>query len=53
MLQRFQENPDLVLAHGTPWLAENIFPVPTEREIATYRKNQAVYRALLRKKQSL
>ena len=50
MLQRFQENPDFVLAHGTPWLAENIFPVPTEREIATYRKNQAVYRALLRKK---
>ncbi|MFM6280596.1 MAG: tRNA (guanosine(46)-N7)-methyltransferase TrmB, partial [Dolichospermum sp.] len=26
------------------------FPVPTEREIATYNKGEPVYRALFRKK---
>ena len=49
MRENFLEHESFHLAHGDFWLAENIFPVPTEREIATQNKGQPVYRVLLRK----
>jgi tRNA (guanine-N7-)-methyltransferase len=48
MTERFQAHPHFVRQHQTPWLAENIFPVPTEREKSTYNKSQPVYRSLFR-----
>jgi tRNA (guanine-N7-)-methyltransferase len=46
MSNRFAENPHFIRQHEEPWLAENIFPVSTEREIATYNKGEKVYRSL-------
>ncbi|MDJ0525119.1 MAG: tRNA (guanosine(46)-N7)-methyltransferase TrmB, partial [Microcystis sp. M53600_WE12] len=48
MTERFQAHPHFVRQHQTPWLEENIFPVPTEREKSTYNKGQPVYRSLFR-----
>ena len=49
MKDRFAENKQLILTHETPWLAENILPVPTEREIACFNLNRPVYRCLFQK----
>lgn len=46
MTDRFAENPNFIRQHESQWLEENIFPVPTEREIATYNKGENVYRSL-------
>jgi tRNA (guanine-N7-)-methyltransferase len=48
MTERFQAHPHFVRQHQTPWLAENIFPIATEREKSTYNKGQPVYRSLFR-----
>ncbi|MBD2143406.1 tRNA (guanosine(46)-N7)-methyltransferase TrmB [Anabaena sp. FACHB-1250] len=50
MCDRFYEHPAFEKLGTTTWLAENPFPVPTEREIATFNKGEPVYRALFRKK---
>ncbi len=50
MGDRFQENPAFEKLGTTTWLAENPLPVPTERELATQKKGEPVYRALFRKK---
>lgn len=49
MGDRFQAHPAFVPTHSG-WLTENPFPVPTEREIATHRKGQPVYRQLLQRR---
>lgn len=49
MSDRFSENPAFLKQHSSQWLAENPFSVATEREIATFRKNQPVYRTLFQK----
>ena len=49
MCDRFQENPAFEKLGTTTLLAENPLPVPTEREIATQKKGEPVYRALFRK----
>lgn len=49
MGDRFRENTAFELTHRESWLETNPFPVPTEREIATFNKNQPVYRLLFRK----
>jgi tRNA (guanine-N7-)-methyltransferase len=46
MTERFAEHPDFRKQQETHWLAENIFPVPTEREVATLQKGEPVYRSL-------
>ncbi|ACK72529.1 tRNA (guanine-N(7)-)-methyltransferase [Gloeothece citriformis PCC 7424] len=48
MCDRFEENPCFYKSHEETWLETNPFPIPTEREIATLKKNQPVYRALYR-----
>jgi tRNA (guanine-N7-)-methyltransferase len=50
MGDRFHENPAFEKLGTTTWLAENPLPVPTERELATQKKGEPVYRALFRKK---
>lgn len=50
MLKRFRAHPAFLQQGETTWLRENMFPVPTEREIATLRQNKPVYRAVLLKK---
>ncbi len=50
MREKFLEHETFVLAHDSFWLQENIFPVPTEREVATASKGEPVYRFLLHKK---
>lgn len=48
MVKHFQNN-----SHFSEQpIASNPFPVPTEREIATYNKNQPVYRSLFKKSHS-
>lgn len=49
MREKFLEHESFVLVHEDFWLAENIFPVKTEREIATERREEPVYRALFYK----
>ncbi|WP_413175688.1 tRNA (guanosine(46)-N7)-methyltransferase TrmB [Anabaena azotica] len=46
MCDRFTENPAFAKMGTEEWLAENPLPVPTEREIATQKKGEPVYRAL-------
>jgi tRNA (guanine-N7-)-methyltransferase len=50
MGDRFRENPDLFQTHSETWLAENPFPIATEREKATLAKGEPVYRLLFQKK---
>ena len=38
--------------HQDSWLADNPFPIETEREIATFNKKEPVYRLLLKKTKS-
>ncbi len=45
----FLENSAFFQQHSEEWLADNPFFVATEREIATFNKNEPVYRALLQK----
>jgi tRNA (guanine-N7-)-methyltransferase len=47
MRDRFLANPCFQQVHQTTWLAENPFPVATEREIATQSRQEPVYRVLL------
>lgn len=47
MCDRFLANPGFQQVHETTWLAENPFPVPTEREIATQSRQEPIYRVLL------
>ncbi len=49
MREKFLEHDWFETTHSDFWLAENIFPVPTEREVATQNKNEPVYRVLLQK----
>ena len=46
MCEHFSENPAFAKMGTEEWLAENPLPVPTEREIATQKKAEPVYRAL-------
>ncbi|MBK1990462.1 tRNA (guanosine(46)-N7)-methyltransferase TrmB [Sphaerospermopsis aphanizomenoides BCCUSP55] len=46
MCDRFRENPAFEKMGTEEWLAENPLLVPTEREIATQKKGEPVYRAL-------
>ncbi|BAZ04104.1 tRNA (guanosine(46)-N7)-methyltransferase TrmB [Calothrix sp. NIES-3974] len=48
MCDRFTENPAF-LRENQQWLAQNPFPVPTEREIATLNKGEPVYRTIFRR----
>ncbi|MFM7364387.1 MAG: tRNA (guanosine(46)-N7)-methyltransferase TrmB [Cuspidothrix sp.] len=50
MCDHFYENPAFEKLGTTTWLAQNPLPVATEREIATQKKGEPVYRALFRKK---
>lgn len=50
MCQHFSENPAFAKMGTEEWLAENPLPVPTEREIATQKKAEPVYRALFVKR---
>jgi tRNA (guanine-N7-)-methyltransferase len=45
MRDRFSENPAFI-PQSTDWLAENPLPVPTERELATLKYNDPVYRMI-------
>ncbi|MEM8637641.1 MAG: tRNA (guanosine(46)-N7)-methyltransferase TrmB [Cyanobacteria bacterium P01_G01_bin.54] len=45
MTTLFAAHPRFQKTHSAPWLAENPLPVPTEREIATQAKGEAVYRS--------
>jgi tRNA (guanine-N7-)-methyltransferase len=48
MCDRFAEHSAFV-RQGNQWLAENPFPVPTEREQSTLAKGEPVYRAVFSK----
>ncbi len=50
MREHFLSHPAFIPTHSSLWLSENPFPIPTEREIATFNKGQPVYRVLLCKK---
>ncbi|MEA5575558.1 tRNA (guanosine(46)-N7)-methyltransferase TrmB [Anabaena sp. UHCC 0451] len=52
MCDRFNENPAFAKIGTEEWLAENPLLVPTEREIATQKKGEPVYRALFAKRQN-
>jgi tRNA (guanine-N7-)-methyltransferase len=49
MRDRFLVHPHFQQQHSETWLETNLFPVPTEREIATLAHNEPVYRALFKK----
>ena len=51
MCDRFHENPAFEKMGTEEWLAENPFPIATEREIATQNKGEPVYRAIFVKKE--
>ncbi len=46
MVDRFSENPAFCRQHED-WLPNNPMPIPTERELSTLNRGEAVYRALL------
>jgi len=46
MAARLAEQPCFQLTHAEPWLKDNPFPVPTEREIACAKLGRPVYRLL-------
>ena len=46
MRSMFAANHHFRQVHETEWLGENIFPVPTEREMATLEAGKPVYRAM-------
>ncbi len=48
MGDRFLSHPCFEKQHSDIWLAENPFPIATEREIATLNKGQPVYRLLFK-----
>jgi len=49
MCDRFSEHPNFEKAHQETWLDTNPLPVATEREKATFAKNEPVYRVLFTK----
>jgi len=46
MRSMFAANHHFRQVHDTEWLGSNIFPVPTEREMATLEADKPVYRAM-------
>jgi len=52
MCDRFAENPAFTKIGTGEWLAENPLPVPTERELATQKKGEPIYRALFVRQES-
>ena len=46
MRDRFAENPAFVQQGSSEWLAENPFPVPTERELYVMSRGEPVYRVV-------
>ncbi|BFM38472.1 tRNA (guanosine(46)-N7)-methyltransferase TrmB [Synechocystis sp. LKSZ1] len=50
---RLAEQPCFQRTHHDPWLAENPFSVPTEREIACAKLGRPVYRLLFEKSDSI
>ncbi|NES81990.1 MAG: tRNA (guanosine(46)-N7)-methyltransferase TrmB [Moorea sp. SIO2B7] len=48
MSDRFEEHPKFQKQHQKTWLANNPFPISTEREKATLARSQPVYRALFK-----
>ncbi|MDJ0658316.1 MAG: tRNA (guanosine(46)-N7)-methyltransferase TrmB [Crocosphaera sp.] len=50
MADNFLTNTGFQKQHQDPWLQENPFPIPTQREIATLNKNEPIYRMLLKKR---
>jgi tRNA (guanine-N7-)-methyltransferase len=49
MRDRFDNHPAFIRQHKD-WLETNPLPVPTEREVSTLQRGEAVYRALFAKK---
>lgn len=49
MGDRFTNHPLLIKQHSETWLAQNPFPIPTERELYVLQDNLPVYRMLLKK----
>ncbi len=49
MKEHFLEKSAFQLQHSSQWLSENPFEIATEREIATFNKNEPVYRSLFKK----
>ena len=49
MSNNFLANSSFQKQHRETWLNQNLFPIQTEREIATLNKNEPVYRILLKK----
>ena len=49
MCDRFSSDPSFKRTNSGEWLAENPLPVATEREIATLKRGEPVYRALFHK----
>ncbi|MGK7954229.1 MAG: tRNA (guanosine(46)-N7)-methyltransferase TrmB [Crocosphaera sp.] len=49
MAENFLTHPSFQKQHQEPWLKDNPFPIATQREIATFNKNQPIYRMLLQK----
>ena len=49
MRDRFADNSALTQQHTTTWLADNPFPVATERELYVLKDNLPVYRVLFQK----
>jgi tRNA (guanine-N7-)-methyltransferase len=49
MSDNFSECPYFIKQHSQPWLDINPLPVATEREIATFNKQEPVYRVLYKK----
>ncbi|TAH28882.1 MAG: tRNA (guanosine(46)-N7)-methyltransferase TrmB, partial [Oscillatoriales cyanobacterium] len=46
MCDRFSSHPSFKRTNNGEWLAENPMPVATEREIATLKRGEPVYRAV-------
>jgi tRNA (guanine-N7-)-methyltransferase len=49
MCDRFSSDPSFKRTNNGEWLAENPLPVATEREIATLKRGEPVYRAVFHK----
>ncbi|MDB9494607.1 tRNA (guanosine(46)-N7)-methyltransferase TrmB [Spirulina major CS-329] len=52
MTHQFTAHPAFACQHASLWLPENPLPVTTERERATHRKGQPVYRSLFARQSS-
>ncbi|MGK7946982.1 MAG: tRNA (guanosine(46)-N7)-methyltransferase TrmB [Microcystaceae cyanobacterium] len=50
MTDYFSQHPQFIKQYSSQWLAENPFPIATEREIMTLNNNEPVYRSLFQVK---